>query len=65
MFMSVDCSEFYQQNIFSLYPSVNTDRTIILYIPRELQWKKKKLKQKIQWHIIYIDGFTDDIKYRQ
>ena len=44
--MSVDCSEFYQQNILSLYPSVNTDRTIILYIPRELQWEKKKLKQK-------------------
>jgi hypothetical protein len=30
IFMSIDCSEFYQQNILSLYPSVNTDRTIPL-----------------------------------
>jgi hypothetical protein len=65
MFMSVDCGEFYQLNILLLYPLIKTDRTILIYIPRELQREKKKLKQKIQLHIVYIDDITDNIKYRQ
>jgi hypothetical protein len=45
IFLSVDCSEFYRQNILSLYPLVNTDITIpSIYIVR-ITVGKKKLKK--------------------
>jgi len=42
MFPSIDCSEFYQQNIPSLYLSANTDKTISSIYTEEIKWGKKE-----------------------
>jgi len=44
IFLSVDCSEFYRQNILSLYPLINTDITIPS-IYRENYSGKKEIKK--------------------
>jgi hypothetical protein len=41
MFMSLDCSEFYQHNILLLYPSANTDGTIPSIYTKGITMKKK------------------------
>jgi hypothetical protein len=42
MFMSLNCSEFYQHNILLLYPSVNTDGTIPSIYTKGITMKKTK-----------------------
>jgi hypothetical protein len=42
--MSIDCSEFYQQNILSLYPSVNIDGTIPSVYTKGITMGKEGIK---------------------
>jgi hypothetical protein len=45
MFSSVDCNKFYQQNISSLYSSVNTDGTIFLVYTERITVGKEGIKK--------------------
>jgi hypothetical protein len=41
----VDCSKFYQQNIPSFYPFVNTDRTIFSVYTEKITVEKERIKK--------------------
>jgi len=45
IFSSVDCNEFYQQNISFLILRKKPMKIFHQYIPRELHWKKNELKR--------------------
>jgi hypothetical protein len=46
MFLLVNCSKFYQQNILSLYPSINTDGNIPLVYTEKNTMGKEGIKTK-------------------
>jgi len=48
IFLSVDCGEFFQQNILSLYPSINTDGHISSIYIEGITVRKERMKKKIK-----------------
>jgi hypothetical protein len=48
IFLFIDCSELYQQNITFFYLSVNTDGNILSVYTMRITVEKKRIKKKYQ-----------------